>query len=292
MRLPIDVVASLVMAVSCLILLGTHRWLNASRRYRRVMEQGSTFFLGLNLMNAGYAMLQPLVRWCVREGVTPAAVTWSSLLPAAGAALGVATGHWGIAAWCLLASALSDVLDGAVARETGHMSAAGAVLDSVLDRYAEFIFFGGLFIWYRDNLAAQLVVLGAVFGSFLITYSSAKAEALRATPPRGPMKRSDRLALLVVACAVTPLLDFWLQPAESRFAWPVLVAVAAIAVLANLSAVQRFVTLARSVRAPARREPAANGANRAGGRLPRSAVKMTASRRDRAGGVEPNPGML
>ncbi|HVU33958.1 MAG TPA: CDP-alcohol phosphatidyltransferase family protein [Opitutaceae bacterium] len=273
MRLPFDVLASLFMAFCLLVLFASHRLAHGPDSYRRVQQQGTSFFLGLNLMNAGYWMLQPIVRWCSRSGVTPAMVTWCSLVPAAAAAISAATGHWGVAAWCLLAAALLDVVDGAVARTTGEASAAGAVLDSVLDRYAEFIFFAGVVVYYRNDLPAQLVTLAAVLGSFLISYSSAKAEALQLAPPRGPMKRSDRLALLVVATAVTPFSLHWLESSPRHYAWPVLVAVTVIAVLANASAIQRFTALAQAAGERSARE---------------SKGRPPARRRDESAGTRPS----
>jgi phosphatidylglycerophosphate synthase len=247
MRVPIDVVASLSMGACCVGLLAAHARFGRTR-YQRVQQQGATFFLGLDLMNAGYWALQPIVRRCVARGVSADTISWVSLVPAAIAAVLTATGHWGFAAWALLASALMDVMDGAVARASGTMSASGAVLDSVLDRYAEAIVFGGIFYFYRTHVTAQLVTMAALVGSFLITYSTAKAEALRAKPPRGSMKRSDRLTLLVLGAALTPLSLYWLESPTRAHAWPMLVAITLIAVLANASAIQRFAALAAVVR--------------------------------------------
>lgn len=245
MRLSIDFFASVVMGISCVLLLVVHRSIGPDTRYRRVAQQGATFFLGLNLMQAGYWMLQPLVRRCAKSGVTAAAITWLSLIPALAAAVAAATDHWGLAAWCLLASALLDVLDGAVARAAGETSAAGAVLDSALDRYAEFVFFAGLLVFYRNDLPVQMLVLAALLGSFLITYSTAKAEALHLKPPRGSMKRSDRLTILVLGTALVPFSEPWFESLQRPRAWPVVAALALIAVLANVSAIQRFAALAR-----------------------------------------------
>lgn len=249
MSLPADLLASLALGAFCAGTLVAFRFAGAARGYDRVAQQGGTVFLATPVMNAGYWLLQPVVRLCVKTSTSPAALSWLSLAPAALAGIAAATGHWGAAAWCLFASALLDVLDGAVARAANRASPAGAVLDSVLDRYAEFFFFAGVLAYYRDLLAAQLLVLAALLGSFLITYSTAKAEALRVTPPRGSMKRSDRIALLVTGTALTPFSQRWLEPADSRWpAWPVLGAVALIAVLANLSALARFAALSRSAK--------------------------------------------
>jgi CDP-diacylglycerol---glycerol-3-phosphate 3-phosphatidyltransferase len=254
MRLTVDTTASLALGACCVVLLAAHSCAGAPTRYRRVVQQGATFFLGFNLMHAGYWMLQPVVRLFSKYGVSPAVISWISLLPALGASIAAAVGHWGVAAWCLLVSALFDVLDGAVARARGELSPAGAVLDSVLDRYAEFIFFCGLLVYYRSFLAAQLFVVAALFGSFLVTYSTAKAEALQTTPPRGSMKRSDRLTVLILGTALAPLSSQWLEKTPGQFAWPVLAAVALIAIMANASAIRRFTALARAVRRPTVRD--------------------------------------
>jgi phosphatidylglycerophosphate synthase len=245
------------MAAGSVVLLASYRLVGRSARFARVTQQGGTFFLDLNFMHAGYWMLQPAVRCCTRFGITPFWVSWFSLVPAIAAGTAAATGHWGIAAWLLLAAALLDVMDGAVARANGNPSPAGAVLDSVLDRYAEFIFFAGLFAYYRAVPVAALLVFTAFFGSFLVTYSSAKAEALRLSPPRGSMKRSDRLAVLIVGTAAAPLYHAWFEPAHDRYAWPVLAAVTIIAVFANVSAIQRFTALAREARAASTRDAVA-----------------------------------
>lgn len=241
-----DLIASLALGVFCAVVLLTHRLAGSPDGHRRVAQQGSSFFLGLNVMHAGYWMLQPAVRTCVRGRISPATLSWLSLVPAVVGAWGVAVGHWGLAAWTLLISALLDVLDGAVARALGKASPAGAVLDSVLDRYAEFIFFVGIVIYYRDHLAVQLIALAALMGSFLVTYSTAKAEALALTPPRGSMKRSDRLTVLIIATALAPLSQHWLEPAVRGVVWPVVVGLTLIAVLANVSAIVRFTALGRA----------------------------------------------
>jgi CDP-diacylglycerol--glycerol-3-phosphate 3-phosphatidyltransferase len=245
MKPSLDLLASEILGICCACLLIAHRLAGAPNGYRRVVQQGATFFLGFNLMHAGYWMLQPAVRRCTRSGLSPAAISWLSLVPAMAGSVAAATGHWGAAAWCLLVSALLDVLDGAVARAMHHTSPAGAVLDSVLDRYAEFIFFAGVFVYYREHLIAQLVVLAALLGSFLVTYSTAKAEALGITPPRGWMKRSDRLTVLIVGTAFEPFSFHWFETWSGELAWPVLVAMGLMAVLANVSAVLRFTALAR-----------------------------------------------
>lgn len=240
-----DLYASCGLAAACVAVPVAYRFGGGRSRFERVEQQGGSVVLGTGLMHAGYWMLQPLIILCVRARVSPAALSWLSLLPAAAAAVAAATGHWGWAAWGLWLSALLDVVDGAVARASGRATAAGAILDSALDRYAEAFFFAGMIYYYRFTPLVQLAGVAALFGSFMVTYSTAKAEALHLAPPRGFMKRSDRLALLVAGALLAPVSLRWLEAGEEPRAWPVLGALGLIAVFANLSAILRLTALAR-----------------------------------------------
>lgn len=248
MSWPADLVAACALGAFCFGVLIAYAVTGERLPFARVAQQGGSVVLGTGVMNAGYWLLQPVVRFCMRRGLSPAMISWLSLLPAALAGVAAATGHWGFAAWGLWVSALLDVLDGAVARATQRASAGGAILDSVLDRYAEFLFFAGVAVYYRATFGPQLLVLTALFGSFLITYSTAKAEALKLEPPRGSMKRSDRLTLLVVGSLLTPASQRWLESPGTWPAWPALGAITAIALFANLSAIARFAALSRSAK--------------------------------------------
>ncbi|HVS51199.1 MAG TPA: CDP-alcohol phosphatidyltransferase family protein [Opitutaceae bacterium] len=230
---------------------GVRRLARGPVDYERVQLQGGTFFLAGEIMNAGYWLLQPVVRGCVRAGITPAMLTWFSLGPALGASLAAAYGRWALAAWGLLASSLLDVLDGAVARAQGRASRAGAVLDSTLDRYVEFAFFGGLLIHYRAQLPVQLLCFAAVTASMLVTYSTAKAEALGVKPPRGWMRRSDRMACLVIGALLSPLSLHWLEADAAGnpwHPWPMIAALGAIALFGHMSAALRFRALVQQVK--------------------------------------------
>lgn len=248
MSWPADLIAASALGAFCITVLIAYACLRERPQFSRVTQQGGSIVLGTAVMNAGYWLLQPAVRFCTRGGLSPAAISWVSLLPAALAGVAAGLGHWGFAAWGLFASALLDVLDGAVARASKTASAQGAILDSVLDRYAEFLFFLGAAVYYREKFAMQLLVLTALFGSFLITYSTAKAEALRLEPPRGFMKRSDRLTVLIAGAILTPASQRWLESNHGGSGWPALGAITIIAVFANFSAIARFVALSRSAK--------------------------------------------
>jgi phosphatidylglycerophosphate synthase len=112
----------------------------------------------------------------------------------------------------------------------------------VLDRYVEFFFLAGLMVYFSGAPWYQLTAITALFGGFMVTYSTAKAEALRLAPPRGWMKRPERLVWLIAGAALAAAGRLVDLPAERI----VLGSVAIIAVFANLSAIRRLAALAQT----------------------------------------------
>jgi CDP-diacylglycerol--glycerol-3-phosphate 3-phosphatidyltransferase len=223
-------------------LLLTAGFAGSTAGHGRVTREGGTFFLPERVMHTGYAWIDLLARAAGRLGLGADAVSWLSLGLGLAAGGLVAAGWLGGAAWALALSGLCDGLDGAIARRQGTSSPAGAVLDSVLDRYVEFFFLAGLMVYFSGAPWHQLTAVTALFGGFMVTYSTAKAEALRLTPPRGWMKRPERLVWLIAGAALAAagrLVNF---PAERI----VLGSVAIIAVFANLSAIRRLAALAQT----------------------------------------------
>src|SRR5213592_1294756 len=118
------------------------------------------------------------------------------LQPAGAAAVAVGTGRLTLGWILLVASALPDVLDGAVAKASGTASPRGAFFDSVVDRVSDALLLGGI-AWYLASQpgAGRIAVLPmAVLGaSMLISYERAKAEGLGFNARGGLMERAERL---------------------------------------------------------------------------------------------------
>lgn len=226
------------------------RRVGAARFARAEREKGSAL-LGAGVLHAGYWSLSPIARVCVRAGITAAAITWCSLLLGIAAGLALATGHFGLGALLACVSAIGDMLDGEVARMSKTASDAGEVLDASVDRYVESAFlFGIAFAERADALMFSLAIV-ALVGSWMVSYSTAKAEALHVTPPRGAMRRAERAVYLLAGTTFTPILAPWLDrpgaaPAVAHL--PLAAALALVAVLSNVSAVQRLAFVARAVR--------------------------------------------
>lgn len=219
--------------------------------YDRIERQGGSALLNKDVMAMGYWWFEPLGRACVRVGISANQVSWISFVCGVLAAVCASVGYFGFAALFALLAGLLDIVDGMVARLSGSQDPAGAILDSTLDRYVDFLFTAGLVIYYRDSVLLVALVLLAMLGSFMISYSTAKAEAMQVTPPRGSMKRSERVVYLIGASILTPFSIHYLE-ADWDFSpalgLPMLLTIGLIAVMANISAVQRMVALAQAVR--------------------------------------------
>ena len=221
-------------------------------RFERIEHQGASRLLGKSAMGLCYWSLQPIARLLVAMRVDPDWISWTSLVFGAAAGVFLAVGHFGYATVCTMISGLLDTLDGMVARMSNTSSETGEVLDSAVDRYVEFFFVAGLVLYYRATPLLQIVALLALLGSFMVSYSTAKAEALKVVLPKGGMRRPERAVYLTVGAALSAVsIPWWEAERElSRpIGYPMVVVLILVAVAANLSAVERLWSIAKSVRA-------------------------------------------
>lgn len=171
-------------------------------------------------------ILDPIGNFLNRTGLTPNAITLIGLAGTAVGAYFLAIGNMTTGAFVLLASVLVDAFDGTMARLRGEPSDFGAFVDSVSDRYAEFITFGGLLYYFvsQSDYPGVIATFAATAGSVLVSYVKARAEGLGFTAKVGLLTRVERYIVLI------PLLVFN-QP---------FIAVCIIAVLGNVTAFQRI----------------------------------------------------
>jgi len=209
--------------------------------YGRVEKQGASLLLPKNIMEMGYWMFQPIGDICIKYQISPNQITWISASIGVFSALFLAFGMFGVAAALLAISSTMDGLDGLVARKTGQTSLAGEILDSSLDRYVDFCFLAGLAIYYRESVVLLIITLFAILGSFMISYSTAKAEAIQVTPPRGNMKRSERIFYLLLGAMFSSITVAYFE--TDNIGIPMVIVLLLIAVMANLSAFQRLKAL-------------------------------------------------
>lgn len=259
-----DYACSLFLVLATLFLAVVYRArvaMTSTRTYERIERAGSSPLLGKGPMLALYWALQPVARACIALGVTANQISWLSLVGGIGAGAALCVGHFGVAAALSVVASVADALDGIVARETGTASDAGETLDATVDRYVEFFFLAGLGVFYRGQVFALGLVLLALLGSIMVSYGTAKAEALQVEPPRGAMRRAERAVYLTAGVAFAPIAGFWLARYGVAVWWgeaaPVLLSLVIVGVVANVSAVRRLVAVAAAARARTPTQPEA-----------------------------------
>ena len=182
------------------------------------------------------AVIDPIVRLLARLGVTPDMLSFLALAGNIAAAALIATGSLTAGGIVMLVFSALDFLDGALARSTGRASKAGAMLDSVFDRFSEAVVLFGLLLYQlgEGHNEESALVFAVLAGSLLVSYVRARAEGLGVALTSGWLRRAERVVLLGVALITGVLVR------------PVLWA---LAVLTVLTAIQRLYLAMRLLRA-------------------------------------------
>jgi CDP-diacylglycerol--glycerol-3-phosphate 3-phosphatidyltransferase len=170
-----------------------------------------------------HQVLDPIVRGMLALGLQPDHLTVLGFALSLGAGFSFAIGRFRVAATVALVAGVCDILDGQLARLGGKVTRFGGFLDSTLDRIAEAALFVGLAWYYMAQLVdmtvnpnrvlaniehnlypitfafiALFAILGLV-GSFMVSYTRARAEGLGLECKVGWFERPERLVVLIVA---------------------------------------------------------------------------------------------
>ncbi|MFB6136061.1 MAG: CDP-alcohol phosphatidyltransferase family protein [Halobacteriaceae archaeon] len=178
--------------------------------------------------------LRPWVRAADALGLSPdgvSVVAFGLAVAAAGAFyLGGLVGYLG-GAVLVFCNGWLDLVDGALARKQQRASAAGDLLDHVLDRYADIFVIAGL----AAGVGRYALGLAAVTGVLMTSYLGTQAQAVGLDRVYGGLLgRADRLALVGVVGAVAAF-----APAVGGYS-VVAALLALFAAVGHLTAVQRF----------------------------------------------------
>jgi CDP-diacylglycerol--glycerol-3-phosphate 3-phosphatidyltransferase len=185
--------------------------------------------------------VRPAARFLLRIGITPNAVTISGTVGVlAGSYLG-ARGHlfWGT--WVVTACALTDALDGTMARMRGGSGKFGALLDSSMDRIADAAVFGAV-VYY---LAGQHNPYGGMVAAIIslalgqvVSYVKARAQSLGLNADVGIAERLERLIIVGIGGLLGSAGLHWGLPA----------ALWVLVLLSVITVFQRLIAAARSDR--------------------------------------------
>ena len=131
-----------------------------------------------------------------------------------------------------------DILDGALARAGGKQTPFGAFIDSTTDRASEAFMLGAIALAFTrdsDELGVALTA-AAIAGSFLVSYTRARAEALGLRGDVGIGSRAERVVVITAGLVLAP----W-----GGLLW----AIGVLAATAWFTVVQRVLHVRRELRA-------------------------------------------
>ena len=172
-----------------------------------------------------HVALDPAVRLVAALGIGPNTLTVIGCIFSLFSGVAFFEGGFRLGSLLLVLSGLCDILDGQLARSRQRVSTFGAFLDSTLDRFSEAIVLVGIAGFYVVNLVdlvrdparvleelgrgleprtwavVSLVAMLALVGSFLVSYTRARAEGLGLECRVGWFERPERLLLIMVAGA-------------------------------------------------------------------------------------------
>ena len=194
-------------------------------------------------------VFEPVVGLLTRRHVHPNVLSSIGFLVTCSSGYFFHQHHVRTAGLLILLGGLFDLFDGTVARRTGLASAFGAFYDSTLDRLSEIVVYLGLLSLYNDyrlelgDVAMIYWIVLAMGGSLMISYTRARAEGLNVECHVGLMQRAERVILIGLAALL-----FGESTLAGQQGLVLKVVIVALAVLTNLTAVQRIWWVYRSTR--------------------------------------------
>ena len=182
--------------------------MSASREHAHDLRRGASVVPAW-MKESARGILAPIVRLAIALHLTPNTITVIGVVITLAASILVGVGWLVVGAAVLTAGSLLDAVDGALARAQGGGTAFGSFLDSTLDRAGEAILYTGIAVWFMRSLAEPmwpvLAVLVALAGSFMVSYSRARAEGIGLSASVGLAPRTERLVLVISGIALAGL---------------------------------------------------------------------------------------
>jgi CDP-diacylglycerol--glycerol-3-phosphate 3-phosphatidyltransferase len=207
----------------------------------------STGFLGTRARIWYRECTGPIVEALATTRIGPDLLTYAQGVLALFAGFAFASGAIFIGGWLVIVTGTLDVLDGSLARHSGQGTVRGAFVDSVVDRYAELLIYGGLAVHFRQSWVLWVIAL-AMFGSMMVSYTRARAEGLGVDCQIGGAQRAERVVLLGLGSMLSDIVGHVWSALTGDFTQGVLVAVLVIlATISNTTAFGRARWVARQL---------------------------------------------
>jgi CDP-diacylglycerol--glycerol-3-phosphate 3-phosphatidyltransferase len=134
----------------------------------------------------------------IESRLTPNAISVTGLIGNVIAAALILEHHFVLAGIAFILGSLCDMFDGRYSRMSGKGTPFGAFLDSTLDRVEEGIVLAAVAAWFAEsgNEFAVGATVVAVVGSYMVSYTRARAEALGVECKVGIASRAVRVVIL------------------------------------------------------------------------------------------------
>ncbi|HUG02144.1 MAG TPA: CDP-alcohol phosphatidyltransferase family protein [Longimicrobiales bacterium] len=197
-----------------------------------------------SLRRVVYAIIDPLTDWLVARRVHPNLLTTLGFVVTIAAALAFDQNMVHSAGFLVLLGGFFDIVDGRVARLSDLGSKFGAFYDSTLDRISEIVVYMGILSLYNDyrvelgDVGMIYLVMAAMAGSLMVSYTRARAEIMGLDCRVGLMPRAERVVLIGLASLIF---------GEAWNGIVLKVVIGILAVLTNITALQRIVWVYREV---------------------------------------------
>lgn len=145
-----------------------------------------------------------IARGIIRVGIPVNAVTLTGPVAVSLIFFPMFYGTQWLAGLVLIAAGAFDMLDGAVARISGGTTAFGGFLDSITDRYTDFLMLFGILAYLLTNVHGEYRLLYLILWGFTVTgtattsYMRARAENVIPECKVGFMERAERTVTIII----------------------------------------------------------------------------------------------
>ena len=163
---------------------------------------------GASIGKGAMRIINAMVRWLAFGGINPNFLTVIGVTINVGCGVLFGMGEFFWAGIVLIIANLFDMLDGNVARVSGRVTKFGGFLDSSLDRISDMVAFLGIIAFYASNTPQHSllnVIVGgvAMIFSVMVSYTTARSEALGVKANVGFLQRPERVVLLIIGALST-----------------------------------------------------------------------------------------
>jgi len=205
--------------------------------------------VGASIGRGAMAIINAMVRALSSAGIPPNVLTTIGVVINLGCGVLFGFGEFFWAGIVLIVANLFDMLDGNVARLSGRVTRYGSFLDSTLDRLSDMGCFIGIMVFYArltEQHSTLNVLLGGIgmVASVLVSYTTARSEALGVKANIGFLQRPERVVLLIIGALST-----WNWASQNWFANRMPQVLWVLAVGSVWTLVQRMIYIRRELRA-------------------------------------------